>query len=76
MATIITNDSDPLLWAALHSSYISEGKPRNVVRGGEMYEVFTTTTEQIAFKTVETLDYLDSRSITNSKPATYKELDG
>jgi len=75
MATVITNESDPLLWTLRNNSYLEESKPRNVVRGGQMYEAYTLTTQQVAFKTVETMDYLDSRSITGSKPATYKNLD-
>lgn len=72
--TIVTQASDPILWAALNSSYISQGNPGVVVRGGQMYEVYFTTVEEIAFKSVENLDYIDSRSIHNSKSASYNKL--
>lgn len=76
MADLITESSDPTLWYALKASYASEGNPGNVCRGGRIYKVHTLMTEEVAFQEIENLDYIDSRSLTKSKKATYKKLDG
>ena len=74
MTDLITEESDPVLWAGLISSLVSEGYPGHVTRGGKLYKVLTQTTEEIAFEEVVTLDYLDSRSLSNSKKTSYNKL--
>lgn len=74
MTERVTQESDPLLWATLQSSYISEGKPRNVVRGAAMYEVHTALTEELVFIKVDSMDYINSRSLKKSRKASYSKL--
>ncbi|MGC9423753.1 hypothetical protein [Vibrio sp.] len=74
MTERITQESDPLLWAALQNSYFNEGKPRNVVRAGKMYAVHTALTEELVFTEVDTMDYIDSRSLKRSRKASYNKL--
>lgn len=74
MTERITQESNPILWAALHSSYISEGKAGYVVRGSAMYKAYTAVTEEVVFERVDTMDLIDSRSLRGSKKATYNKL--
>jgi hypothetical protein len=74
MTELITQESDPVLWAGLKSSLISEGYPGHVNRGGKLYKALTKTTEEIAFMEIDTMDYMDSRSLKNSKKASYNNL--
>lgn len=76
MSEIITEESDLLLWTLLHNSFVNEGRPRDVTRGTDLYRVRIGITEEISFVKVDPLAYIDSRSLTNSKKATYKKLDG
>lgn len=76
MTERITKESNPILWTALQSSYISEGKPRNVVRGTTLYEVYTALTEELVFTKVKNLDYIDSKSRKPSHKASYNKLKG
>lgn len=74
--TIITQDSSPSLWTLLNNQYIDDGLPRNVTRGTEIYEVFHTIMNETCFKLVDNLYYIDSRSNSNGRSASYKNLDG
>lgn len=72
--TIITPESNPTLWSVLNVQYLGDGLPRNVTYGTELYEVYTTTANIVNFKLVNTLTYIDSRSNSNARGATYKKL--
>ena len=74
MATIITQDSNPVLWTTLYNQYVAEGQPRNVTAGSDLYEVVQTITDTYEFILVSTIDYLDSRSLTGSRSASYNNL--
>jgi hypothetical protein len=74
MAEDITKDSDPALWALLYNSYMRENEPRDVYRGKTLFKVIELANKDIIFRPVDTLEYLDSRSIKGSKKATYKNL--
>jgi hypothetical protein len=71
---IITEESDPILWTSLYNQYVAQGQSRNVTAGTDLYEVVQTTSETYEFILVETLDYIDSRSIKGSRSATYTNL--
>lgn len=71
---MITQDSDPELWNDLYASYLSEGKPRDVTKRRHLYRSHKLIDGSIGFTLVETLDYLDSRSLKPSKPASYNKL--
>lgn len=73
MSDIITSDSDPILWAKLYEAYLYN-KPGNVTLRRDLYRVVHLTDQQIGFIKVETLEYLDSRSLLGSKKASYKKL--
>ena len=75
MATIITQTSNPTLWAVLNSSYLSQDRPHTVLAGSSMYVAYENTSGEVEFKLIDTIDYIDSRSLKNSKKATYGNLD-
>lgn len=74
MAEKITKDSDPLLWTLLHNLYVNENKPRDVYRANKLYRALQGYSEEIFFFEVDTLNYLDSRSIKGSRKASYKNI--
>jgi hypothetical protein len=76
MSDRITQDSDPVLWGALYSSYLREGRPGHVTRGTSLYRAYIAITEELVFEKADNEFYLDSRSLINSKKANYKNLDG
>lgn len=74
--TIITYDSNPLFWTLLNSQYINDGLPSHVTHGTEIYKVFhTSASNQVCFELVNNMDYIDSRSISGGRKASYKNLD-
>lgn len=75
MSNPITKESDPLLWTLLNNAFLAEGEPRNVTRGVKLYKPIRTITEEVVFEEVVPMDYIDSRSLKNSRKATYRNLD-
>ena len=74
--TIITSTSDPELWATLYDLYVAEHNPRNVVQSADIYLCVINSVGEIEFHTVEPMEYIDSRSLKNSRSASYGNLDG
>jgi hypothetical protein len=72
--TIITHDSNPLLWTQLNNQYVNDGQPRNVTHGTEIYEVFQSVVLETKFKLIENLYYVDSRSNRGGRSASYNKL--
>lgn len=74
MTNLITPISDPSLWEILHELYIASYSG-HVISDNALYKVVHVSDGYaLAFKKIETLDYLDSRSIRGGKKATYRNL--
>ncbi len=74
MATI-TQTSDPTLWAKLCSMYYETACPGYVVITPMIYKVQHSVLGNLEFVEENNQALLDSRSLTNSKAATYNKLD-
>lgn len=74
---LITQVSDPVLWAKLYDEWMSEEnrEPGWVYLDGASYQVMYETSGDVGFVKHENIDMIDSRSIIGSKPTTYS-LDG
>jgi hypothetical protein len=73
---LITSVSDPSLWATLNAKWQSEGStPGWVVYENVHYKISFDTSGGVQFSSQTTLDYVDSRSLIGSKPATYKKIE-
>jgi hypothetical protein len=55
---------------------MAEGNPHNVTKGRQLYKAYTihVVEDEVVFELVDTLDYLDSRSLKISRPASYNKL--
>lgn len=73
---LITEVGEPVLWAVLNSLYQANTKTTWIQRGNSCYTVHMLTTGDIAFNERENQDLFDSRSLSNSRPASYTKLDG
>ncbi len=71
---MIDEISDPGLWNVLNKIYLSENKPGHVVYGEDIYVVHIMTDQSVTFGKVNPIDYIDSRSLTKSRKASYKNL--
>ncbi len=76
MSTLVTQADDPILWQKLYDEYVLWNCPGHVYLGDILYRVEFSPAEVIQFRSVDTLDYLDSRSLSNSRKTSYKKLDG
>lgn len=75
MAALITETSDPSLWESLRDAFLYEAKsPSHVCVGKALYKVVWMADGSMAFSLIETLNYLDSRSLKKSKKASYSKL--
>ena len=76
---LITQTSDPVLWGTLKTAFDEfEASGRtcsNVQTSGTLYQVMQETTGEVAFLKKDNMALIDSRSFTNSRPASYKKLD-
>lgn len=72
---MITQSSDPALWNILYALWVTN-KPSHVTLGASLYSAHTRVDGTIGFTLVNNMDYIDSRSLTDSKKASYKNLDG
>ena len=71
---LITQGDNPTLWATLNSLYVSYGSG-HVTVGTVLYRCHQLSDGSIAFEEIDNMDYIDSRSITGSKSASYTKLD-
>jgi len=72
---LITQSSDPVLWAKLEASY--QSNPAAYVLYGDIhYTVHQTTGGDRGFVAKTNEELFDSRSLTRSKAASYRKLDG
>jgi len=76
MASLITQISNPLLWATLNNALSGHPSVGHIARGTTLYKVHKLTSSDIAFEEIAYTDYMDSRSLTVSRAATYNKLDG
>ena len=76
MAELITQSNNPVLWGTLNDALQKYSYAGYVVISTILYEVHRLTSGDTAFKEVSNIDFIDSRSITGSKKASYKDLDG
>lgn len=72
--TIITPESNPILWGTLNTQYLRDGLPKHVTSGTMLYMAYATVESVINFKLIDNLDYIDSRSNGNGRSASYKKL--
>jgi hypothetical protein len=75
MATRITQTGNPALWAILNTKWLEDSEKGWVVSGGIHYQVGELTDGTMFFLGYTNEELYDSRSITESKQATYKKLD-
>lgn len=73
---LITETSNPTLWAALNSMYQENPKAAYIQRNTTCYTVHQTTDGDIAFVERDNQELFDSRSLIGSRPASYSKLDG
>jgi hypothetical protein len=73
--TLVTQSSDPTLHAKLSSSWNTQRNPGWVLDGHKHYRVLYNNAGELAFELIDNRALYDSRSITNSKRATYTKLD-
>lgn len=73
--SLITQASDPVLFAQLHAMYIAQRQPGWVVVGEKHYRHVQESDGDEAYQLVDNRSLYDSRSLTLSKPAVYTELD-
>jgi hypothetical protein len=73
---LITQVSDPVLWLNLCDEWENGGCPGFFPYGGAYYQHFQTSSGEDAFKVIPVVTgFLDTRSPTRSKKATYRKLD-
>ena len=73
----VTAVSDPDLYAALLEEWeYYDRKPSHVYDDSILYKVYENPSGEIEFLVIQNLGYMDSRSLHNSRPSTYKNLDG
>lgn len=70
-----TKITDPTLHAALEAKWETEDRQGWVIYGGYHYKVGFSTTGVVFFLQYTNEELFDSRSPTDSKTASYKELD-
>lgn len=73
--SLITAVSDPTLYALLSSMYDELREPGWVINTPDHYKVVYDNNGVMAFLLVPNEDLYDSRSLLDSKPATYRKLD-
>jgi glutamate racemase len=69
---IITQSSDPTIWASLE---VRRGNAGWVILGTTHYMVITMVNGEIGYVARTPRELVDSRSITRSKAASYTKLD-
>ncbi len=72
---MITQASDPTLWGNLSSVYW-QGPTGYILFGSVHYTVHQLADGTLGFVAKTNKELYDSRSLSNSKPASYNKLDG
>jgi hypothetical protein len=72
---LVTQASDPTLWAALNSALATNPTAKTVLKGKVHYRVIQMEDNTIAYNSKTSKELFDSRSLTRSKPAAYKKLE-
>jgi hypothetical protein len=74
--TIVTQSGDPTLWTSLYAEWENWSRPGWITRGGSHYLTVQKSNGDIEFHLQDNYEMLDSRSPTDSRAATYVNLDG
>ena len=72
---MITQSSDPALWASLEAAY-NESPASYIVYANIHYTVHQDTSGDLGFVAKTNEELFDSRSLSVSKPASYRKMDG
>jgi hypothetical protein len=76
---LITQASDPVLWGTLKAicdeDEASGRLCSNIQKANTLYVVMQNSVGEVAFLKKDNMALIDSRSFTNSRPASYKKLD-
>ncbi len=73
--TLVTEVSDPTLWAALNSALAGNPTAKTVLKSKVHYRVVQMTDGTVAYNPKTNEELYDSRSFTRSKTAAYTKLD-
>ena len=73
---LVTQVSDPTLWASLNSALAENPEAKTVLKSGTHYLVIQMADGSIAYNSKTNKELYDSRSLSRSKPAGYTKLDG
>jgi hypothetical protein len=73
---LITQVSDAVLWQKLQNEWEDGGRPGFFPYGGSYYQHFQTSSNEDAYKVIPVISgFLDTRSPSVSKRASYRKLD-
>lgn len=75
MSRIITQAGDPTLWNTLNNMWAESNFAGWITQGYVHWRTVVNTSGDVEFHEKETLDLLDSRSVSKSKPASYTDLE-
>lgn len=70
---LVTQADDPTTWAALYAKWTAEGMQGWVLYDSMHYKVSWDTSGTVQFSSYTTRELVDSRSLTKSKGASYKD---
>ena len=73
--TLITQISDPVLWAILNNKWLAGGQVGWVTNDLTHYQVSFDTSDTVQFTSKTVRELIDSRSPKDSKAATYKDME-
>lgn len=72
---LVTQASDPTLWATLNSALVANPTAKTVLIGKVHYRVVQMADDTIAYNSKTSKELFDSRSLIRSRPAAYTKLD-